>query len=357
MVITEEMKEAALEVIDSHIFEWGPNVKELEKEVCNAWDVKHAICVSSGTAAIHLTLLAFGITAGDEVITVPNSDKATANCVMFVGAKPIFVDIDLETFNIDVDKIEKKITPKTKAILPVHMYGHPANIDSILEIANKHDLLVIEEACHASGSKYKNKWIGSFGDAACFSFSGKNIGVMGWGGVVTTNDNEIAEDVRARRFLGMRSYSDKDPKVLGLNHVMGEIEAAIGRIAFRHLNEWNETRRRNASHYKELLEGSPVRTPVEKTWAYHVYLHYVILASRRDELKDHLMRNGIEPLVLYPTIHPHYKYYLKQYGPSKESFPMAEREKKEMLALPVHPNMSYEKIDCVAETIKGFYKK
>jgi len=355
-VVTKDLEKALLKVLWSGSYILGEQNRKLEEEFARYCEVKHGVAVNSGTAALQLSLLAFGIERGDEVITVPHTYIATANAISFTGAKPVFVDVDKETYTMNPKNIEKKITKKTKAIIPVHIYGHPADMKPIIEIANKYDLRVIEDACQAHGAKYYNKRVGSLGDAACFSFyPSKNMTVCGDGGIIVTNNETVADKSKVLRNQGERVKYVHE--YLGFNMRLSEIHACIARIQLKHLDEWNAARRKNAEEYDTLLANlEKVTLPIQRKWAQHVYHYYVIRYPQRDKLQKHLTSKGIGVGVHYPTpihLEPIYKKKLKL---TEGMFPIAEKTANEVLSLPIHPKLSYEQIEFVSSHISKFAK-
>jgi len=285
--IKKEIDRAIQEVIDTSSFIMGENVEEFENEFPKFCGVKYGVGTSSGTAALHMALLSCGIGKGDEVITIPYTFIATTEAVSYTGARVVFVDIEDKSYTIDPGKIGKAITERTRAIIPVHLFGQPADMDRINEIARKYNLVVIEDACQAHGALYKGKRVGSLGDIACFSFyPGKNLGAYGDAGMVVTDNRELIKKVKLLRDHGR---SEKYYHQLeGYNYRLDGIQAAILRVKLKHLGEWTEMRRKNAQLYTELLNGSRVKTPAEMAYARHVYHLYVIRTEKRDELHSKL---------------------------------------------------------------------
>jgi perosamine synthetase len=349
----DDIKKAVLEVLDSGWYILREKTREFEKKFAEFCDVKNAVCVSSGTAGIFLSLLALDIKRGDEVIVPSFSFVSTATSVMEVGAKPVFVDIDAKTYTVDPEKIREAVTKRTKAIMPVHLYGHPANMDSILEIAEENDLYVIEDACQAHGAEYKGKKVGGIGHVACFSFyPSKNMTVCGDGGAVVTNNGEIAETVRKLRDHGRRDKYIFDLK--GYNLRFNEIQAAIGIKQLEKLPKWNENRRNIARMYNQALKDL-VTTPVEEPWAKHVYHLYVIRTNKREELKGFLSRHGISTLVHYPVpIHKQLAItsVLGVQPPLKNTEKFAE----EVLSIPMYPTLTKREVEYVSEKIAKFFE-
>lgn len=341
-----------------HVFEGmqlflGENVQALEKEFAQYCQAQYGIGVSDGTAALQIILRAMDIGPGDEVITISHTFIATAEAIMLVGAKPVFIDIDPVTFLMDVTQIEAKITPHTKAILPVHLYGQMVDMDPLLEIASKYNLRVIEDACQAHGAEYKGRRAGSLGDAAAFSFYySKNLGAYGEGGFVATNDSEVARKVRMIRDHGSerRYYHD----MIGLNGRLDEIQAVVLRAKLPHLNGWNEARRSNAALYKELLQGSAVVTPTESAYNRHIYHLYVLRAPKRDELQAWLKNQGIFTGIHYP-VPIHLQPAMKSLGYKVGDLPITEQAVTEILSLPMFAELTDEEVKTVVDAVKGFY--
>ncbi|AIY90176.1 hypothetical protein GACE_1132 [Geoglobus acetivorans] len=296
-----------------------------------------------------MAIKALGIGPGDEVITVSHTFISTVDAIVRNSARPVFVDIGPETYTIDVPQIEKAITDRTKAILPVHIYGHPANIDPIIEIAEEYGLYVIEDASQAHGAEYKGRKVGSIGHVACFSFyPTKNLGAYGDAGAIVTNDDELAEKLRMMRNYG--SSKKYYHEFIGVNSRLDEIQAAILRVKLRHLDEWNERRRKIAEMYNELLENSDVITPVEKEWAKHVYHLYVIRHKDRDKLQQYLLENGIKTQIHYPVPVHLQKAYL-DLG-IRVKLPVTERISREVLSLPMFTHLTYYEIKNIAKVMR-----
>lgn len=347
--IKGEIDAAVQDVLDKTAFIMGENVKNFEDNFAKFCGVKHAIGVSSGTSALHLALLAVGIKAGDEVITVPNTFIATAEAISHTGAEVKFSDVDTETYTIDVSKI--RITDKTKAIIPVHLYGQMAEMDALMDFAEDNNLRVIEDAAQAHGAEHKNRKAGTIGDVGCFSFyPGKNLGAYGDAGMVVTNNDEIAEKVRILRDHGR---SEKyEHRVVGFNHRIDALQCAILNVKLKHLNTWTDARRKNAKLYNELLsEVDGVITPVEKEYNKHVYHLYVIRTKRRDEMQKYLKSKGISTGIHYPIplhLQPAYKYLNYKKG----DFPITESCTDEILSLPMFAELKEDEIRYVCDKIK-----
>lgn len=344
-VVKEAMKNAA--------FIGGPQVTGFEEEFAAFCDAPFCIGVGSGTDALRFALMASNVSRGDEVITVPNTFIATTEAVTQVGAKPVFVDVRSDTCNIDVKEIESKISSKTKAIIPVHLYGQPADMDSILEIANRYNLVVIEDACQAHGALYNNRKAGSIGTAGCFSFyPGKNLGAFGEAGAVVTKDETISEKIRMIRDHGQeKKYFHK---IEGFNGRLDAIQAAVLRVKLKKLSEWNSARQKNAKMYSELLsQVKGVRVPFEEAFAKSVYHLYVIHVDKRDELQKFLSDRGISSGLHYP-VPLHLQEAYKDMGFKKGSFPIAEKSAEQLLSLPMFPELKKEEIEYTVNTIKEF---
>jgi len=350
--IQDEIDTAVHKVLDSTHFILGENLAKFEKEFANYCSAEYCIGLNTGTSALHLALLAKGVGRNDEVITVPNTFIATCEAVSYTGAVPKFVDIDTETYNIDHNKLENAITKKTKAIIPVHMYGQPADMKPIMEIAKKHNLIVIEDACQAHGAEYYGKRV-PIAEIGCFSFyPGKNLGAYGEGGCIITNDKRVDELARAYRDHGQ--VKKHVHKYIGYNYRLEEIQAAILRVKLKYLDKWIEMRRNNASIYNEKLNRI-VATPVEKSCNKHVYHIYCIRIKKRQKLIDHLNSKGIQTAIHYPTpIHLQEAYTSLNY--KRGSFPIAEQYTDEILSLPMYPELTEEEISVVAKSIKEFLK-
>jgi len=347
MSIKDKIDKAISGVVESGFFILGENVRKFESEFSKYCSVNHGAGVASGTDALKIALLACGVRYGDEVITTPLSAIATSFSITHIGATPVFVDVD-ETYNIDVNKIEENINKKTKAILPVHLYGNPCDMDVILEIAKKHDLKVIEDASQAHGAEYKGKKVGGLADAAAFSFyPTKNLGCYGDGGIILTNDEEIAE----RAFL-LRNYGQTkryEHTIRGFNSRLDEIQAAVLLVKLKHLDEWNDARRKNAKLYIKLLDGSTVITPIEREYVKHVYHQFVIRTEQRDKLKKFLESNGVLTDIHYPKP----IYMQKAYADlGIKSMPIVEGFTKKILSLPIYPELKKEQIETIVRLIK-----
>ena len=345
----DEIQAAVQRVLKSGRFILGPEVEAFEREVAEYLGVKHAIGVNSGTDALIIALRALGVGPGDEVITTPFTFFATAEAISLVGAKPVFVDIDPKTFNINPELIPPAITPQTKAILPVHLYGQAADMDPILALAKEHGLKVLEDVAQAFGGEYRGRKLGTLGDAGAFSFfPTKNLGAYGDGGLVATNNDQVAELARMLRAHGARKKYHNE--VLGYNSRLDAIQAAILRVKLPRIDAWNEARRRVAETYNELLRDIPgVQTPYEAPYAKHVYHQYTlrITGGRRDKVRTKLAEAGIGTMVYYPIpVHQ-----LPVYGYPAGSFPEAERAAQEVLSLPIWPLLDTDILAQVLENL------
>ena len=345
---------AIAEVCDSQLLALGPAVAEFEQSSAAYVGCRHAIGVSSGTDALLLSLMALGIGPGDEVITTPFTFFSTAGSIVRVGARPVFVDIDPATYNINPDFIEDKITDRTRAIIPVHLFGQAARMRTITEIAQRHGLSVIEDAAQAIGSSQDGTKCGALGDMACFSFyPTKNLGAFGDGGLLTTDDDVLAEKVTCLRNHGQtQSYVYK---FVGGNFRLDGIQAAVLGVKLGFLEEWNTRRRQHAAMYDELLADSPVRRPWIERGNVTNYHQYTIAASRRDALKQHLADNGIGSAIFYP-LPIHLQECFGDLGYAQGDLPVAEKCAQEVLSLPIYAELRPEQVAYVAETILGFYK-
>jgi len=346
--IGEGIKEVVNRVLDSGWYILGNEVKNFEKEFSDYIGTKYGVGVSSGTDAIMISLMALGIAQGDEVITVPHTSIATASAISLTGAKPIFVDIKEDTMLMDVNKVESKISNRTKAIVPVHLYGHPVDMNPLIEISEKYGIPIVEDCAQAHGAEYKNKKVGSIGKLGAFSFyPTKNLGAYGDGGMIVTNDEELYQ-----RLLMLRQYGwkERDKSVMkGVNSRLDEIQAAILRVKLKYLDKWNEKRRKNAKLYNELLEDAGILTPVEKEYAKHVYHQYVVRSKRRNALKEYLQKRGVQSQIHYPfPVHKQEPYK------TSSKFPITEKICNHILSLPIHPFLQEDEIIYILEKVKEF---
>jgi dTDP-4-amino-4,6-dideoxygalactose transaminase len=349
--LRSEIDAAIGKVIDSCAFAGGPFVAAFEERFAAFCGCTYCIGVGSGTDALWLTLLACGVGPGDEVITVPNTFMATAEAITYCGAKPVFVDVDALTYTMDPTLIEEAITSRTKAVIPVHLFGQPADMDPILEIARAHDLLVIEDAAQAHGAEYKGKRAGSLGDVGCFSFyPGKNLGALGEAGAVVTSDRELQQKIRILRDHGqVHKYHHA---MVGWNARMDGIQAAVLAVKLRHLEKGNELRRQHAAKYDDALSDiETVMPPFTAAYANHVYHIYAIRVHRRDELLQSLAEMGVACGVHYPVpIHLQQAYH--HLGYPVGSFPIAERSARQLISLPMFPELLLGHMEIVTTAVK-----
>jgi dTDP-4-amino-4,6-dideoxygalactose transaminase len=350
--IKDEIDEAVLGVMESGYFVLGPNVKALEAEVAEYVGCQHGVGVASGTDALRLSLEALDIGPGDEVITTPFTFVATANTISHAGARPVFVDIDPRTFNIVPAQIEAAITERTKAIVPVHLYGQPAEMDAIIDIARRHNLYVIEDCAQAIGAEDDGRRVGTFGDLACFSFyPTKNLGAFGDAGMVTTNDPDLAERVTVLRQQGSRTRYYHD--VLGFNSRLDEMQAALLRVKLRRLDDWQSRRGQIAVRYDAGLGELDVETPFVRPGVTHVYHQYTIRVARRDELIEFLRERDVGSMIYYPLpLHLQKMYHDLDYA--EGSLPVSESAGREVLSLPIYPELTDEQVRTVVDTIGEF---
>jgi dTDP-4-amino-4,6-dideoxygalactose transaminase len=345
-----EIDHAISKVLESGWFILGNEVAQFEQAFSNYIGVKHAIGVNSGSDALFLAFKALGIGRMDEVITVSLTMVSTADAIVRCGATPVFVDIAPNTYCIDVEKIEEKITERTKAILPVHIYGHPADLDPVMQLAKRYELSVVEDACQAHGALYKGKKVGSFGEMGCFSFyPTKNLGSYGDGGIVVTNNSNLAKKVEMLRNYGQSQRYHHD--IVGINSRLDELQAAILRVKLTHLDEWNKTRRELAKNYTELLEPTDIKLPVEKGYATHVYHQFVVQLSQRDELQRYLKGNGIQTQIHYPI--PVHKQKAYEGVGDSANLPVTEKACAEILSLPLYPSLAFDGVSRVGELIRN----
>jgi dTDP-4-amino-4,6-dideoxygalactose transaminase len=352
--IKNEIDSAIAQVIDSCTFAGGPFVEKFEREFAGFCGCEHAVGVGSGTEALWLSLLALGIGRGDEVITVPNTFIATAEAISLCGAQPVLVDIDEKSYNMDVSQIETAITKRTKAIIPVHLFGQMADMDPIMVIAKRHGLFVIEDACQAHGAEYREKKAGTIGDAGCFSFyPGKNLGAYGDAGALITNDPELAQKAKILRDHGQIKKYHHD--VIGWNSRMDGLQGAILSVKLKYINDWNDKRRDIAALYDQLLpENNWLKKPCKVLNGQHIYHVYAVRARPRDKLIMHLHRNNVQTGIHYPLpIHLQKAYRDPN---SVMHFPIAEKCCRELLSLPMYPEMPIEFIEYVSEQIRTFSK-
>jgi dTDP-4-amino-4,6-dideoxygalactose transaminase len=380
--IKSDADKNVLEILSSANYIMGENVKQFEKEICEYLGAKNAISVGNGTDALVIALKALGIGQGDEVITSPFTFFATAESISAVGATPVFVDVRLDTFNIDPSKIEEKITSKTKAIMPVHIFGQPANMDEIMAIAKKQNLYVIEDACQAIGAEYKGKKVGILGDIACFSFfPTKNLGCAGDGGIIVTNNDDLATICKALRTHGSGADGRKAYNLLnnidenieendsidntvynplkyynyliGYNSRLDEIQAAILRVKLKELDKWNELRREHIKFYNENLKDTEFITPFEEKDVKHVYHMYILQSERRADVVSYLKDKGIATGIYYP-VPLHLQKVYEGLGYKLGDMPNAEYLSERTFAIPVYPELSKEQREYIVDVLKSF---
>lgn len=348
--LREEVAQALQEVADSMSYCLGPKVAQFEENFARYAGTRHAIGVNSGTSALHLALICAGVGPGDEVITVPATFIATSWAISYVGANPVFVDVDPATYTMDVNQIEKQITRKTKAILPVHLYGQPADMEPLMEISERHGIPVIEDAAQAHGANFRGKGAGTFGLAGCFSFyPGKNLGAYGEGGAVVTNDDGIASRLRSLRdhAQSTRYYHDE----IGFNYRMDAFQGAVLDIKLKYIERWTEARRLLAARYNELLGGLPLQLPAEAPDRRHVWHLFVVLHRERDRIRKELEARGILTSLHYPVpVHLQKAYRHLRYRVG--DFPVTERISRECMSLPLFPEMTTQQQDRVIEGLR-----
>jgi len=350
--IKDEVDAAVLDVLDSTAYVLGPKVQAFETAFATAHDAAHGVAVNTGTSALHVALLAEGIGAGDEVITIPMTFTATVAAISYTGATPVFVDVDPETFTMNPAQIAGKITPRTRAILPVHLYGQAADMDPIMKIARAHGLKVIEDCAQAHLATYKGRPVGGFGDYGCFSFyPGKNLGAYGEGGLVTTSNDASAERMRLLRDWGqVRKYHHE---MLAYNYRMDGIQGAVLGVKLKYLDGWTEKRRSRAALYRNLLDGSGIKVTTEATDRRHVYHIFSVFHTERDRLQAHLSEAGIQSGLHYPfPVHLQKAY--ADLGHKPDDFPVSEQVAKTQLSLPMYPELPDSDVARVVEALKSF---
>ncbi|MFZ1519605.1 MAG: DegT/DnrJ/EryC1/StrS family aminotransferase [Ignavibacteriaceae bacterium] len=376
LALKKELDEAVIKVAESQHFILGPEVTEMEKEFCNYLGCKHALGVSSGTDALLLALMAIDIKPGDEVIVPTYSFFATAGVVSRLFATPVLVENDPVTFNMDPKDFEKKITAKTKAVIPVHLYGQSADLDEIVKIAKDHNIIVIEDAAQAIGTQYKDgRFVGTVGDIGCFSFfPSKNLGCYGDGGLVTTNNEDLAKVLNIKRVHGgePKYYH----KVIGGNFRIDALQAAVLRVKLPHLDKWSEKRRQNANRYTQLFVEAGLAEETGKTSFdaknkvllpkaaferfrvrnFHIYNQYIVRVDKRDQLREFLSKNEIGTEIYYPVPF-HLQECFKELGHKKGDFPLSEFSADTSIALPIFPELSDDQLVFVVETIKKFFNQ
>jgi dTDP-4-amino-4,6-dideoxygalactose transaminase len=350
--LKKEIDAALARVLDSGYFVLGRELEAFESEFAEYAGVKHCVGVGNGLDALVLSLKALGVSQGDEVLVPSNTYIATWLAVSYAGAKPVPVEPDERTYNMDPEKIEGALTGRTKGMIPVHLYGQPADMDRIREIAKKHKLWIVEDAAQAHGARYKGNHVGGMGDMAGWSFyPGKNLGALGDGGAVTTNSSELAERVRVLRNYGSRVKYFNEVK--GVNSRLDEIQAAILRIKLRHLNDWNNRRRRIAAQYQTGLASAGLVLPYVPDWAEPVHHLFVVRSKQRDALRQHLEKSGIATLVHYP-VPPHLQQAYKDLGMRAGDLPISEKIHEEVLSLPIGPHLSESQAASVIQAVREF---
>jgi len=356
--IADEVQGAVAAVLPTGKYTLGPNLKRFEQEFAAYCEARHSIGISSGTAALHLALEALGVGPGDEVITVANTYIATALAISYTGATPVFVDVDPQTFNMTVELTAAKITKRTRALLPVHLYGHVVDMDPLMALAKQHGLAVLEDASHAHGARYKGRRTGSLGHMAAFSFyPGKNIGAYGDGGAITTNDPDLDEKARVLRYVGQRLKFVHE--VIGFQDRLDELQAAILSVKLKRLDEWNDRRRALAAIYDEMLAETPLQLPHVADYAYHVYYSYATIApteAERNRLLAFLLERGIGGYAMYPAIVPMQGAYLHM-GYKESDFPVASGYARRVLNLPLFETLRPDEARRTAEAILAYYDR
>ncbi|MFC2168327.1 DegT/DnrJ/EryC1/StrS family aminotransferase [Acidobacteriota bacterium] len=354
--IKPEIDASIQSVLDATAFAGGPFVKEFEKAFSEKYEVKNSISCGNGTDALYISMKALGIGPGDEVITVANSWISTSETISQTGARPVFVDIEPDYYCIDVDLIEEKICENTKAIIPVHLYGHPANIFKIKDICEKHKLFLIEDCAQAHFATFKDKKVGTFGIAGTFSFyPGKNLGAYGDAGAIISNNDEFAH--KASLFANHGSLQKHKHEIEGINSRMDGIQAAVLKVKLKYIEKWNSARHNNALHYNKLLSDLPdVKTPMIHEDAYPIFHLYVIRTKKRDELADYLQSKKIGAGMHYPTALPFMPAY-RYLGYQPTDFPIAFQYQNEILSLPMYPELTHAQIEYVVNTMKEFFDR
>ncbi len=353
--IGEEVEREALSVLRSGRYVLGPAVEAFEAEFADYCGVPHAVAVNSGTSALHLALLAAGIGPGDEVVTVPTTFVATVAAITYTGARPVLVDVDPLTLTMDPERLEAALTPRTRAVIPVHLYGQPADMDPIIETARSRGIAVIEDACQAHGARYRGQRAGGLGDFGCFSFyPGKNLGACGEGGAVVTRDAAAAETIRMLRDWGQRR---KYEHVLrGFNYRMDNLQGAVLRVKLRHLDRWNDARRAIAERYDVAFADTPAEPVTRAAYAESVYHLYVIRHEARDALQAHLESHGIQTGLHYPyPVHLLDAY--RDLGYANDAFPVAEQAARAVLSLPIYAEMPAAHVEAVIDAVRGFFAR
>lgn len=353
--LRKEIDAVIAKTLDNCSFCLGPDVVQFEKDFAKHCGAEHCVAFNSGTSALHVALLLLGVGRDDEVVTTPCTFVATSWAISYVGAKPVYVDVEDATFNLDPKLLEKAITPRTKAIMPVHLYGHPMDLEPLLAIAGKHNLPLVEDAAQAHAAKYRGKVIGTFGAVSCFSFyPGKNLGAYGEGGALVTNNAAYAARARALREHGstVRYYHDE----VGFNYRMEGIQGAVLGVKLKHLDAWTRERRRVAHLYHELLADTPLQLPREAAYAESAYHLYVVRHPRRDDLKKHLEANKVGCALHYP-LPLHLQKCYASLGYKEGDFPVAEKAARQCLSLPIYPELTDAQVQRVAQVVREFFGK
>ncbi len=348
-----EIDAAIARTLDHCSFCLGPDVAQFEQDFAKFCGSAHGVAFNSGTSALHVAMRLLNVGPGDEVVTTPFTFVATSWAISYVGAKPVFVDIDDATFNLDPQRVEAAITPRTKAVMPVHLYGQPFDLEAIGDLCRKHRLPLVEDAAQAHGAKYKGRTIGTFGEISCFSFyPGKNLGACGEGGALVTNNADFAKRARSLREHGsaVRYYHDE----VGFNYRMEGIQGAVLGIKLKHLNDWTRERQRVAKRYTELLADTPLQLPHQPAFAESVWHLYVVRHPRRDELKKHLEANAVGCALHYP-LPLHLQKCYAGLGYHAGDFPNAEKAARECLSLPIFPELTEPQIQRVVAVVKDFF--
>jgi len=351
--IKSEIDNAVLRVVESGQYILGKDVSELENNCAKYLNTKHAIGCASGTDALQIAMMALGIGAGAEVITTTFTFVATVETIALIGAKPIYVDVEEDSFNMNVAQIKKAITEKTKAIIPVHLYGQPVDMNPLMEVAKKYNLFVIEDMCQAMGTEYNGNKVGTFGDISCTSFfPSKNLGAFGDGGMMFTDNDLLAEKVRMICNHGskVRYYHE----MLGVNSRLDTMQAAILNVKLDYLDEWNNKRRESAANYNKLFANSIIKTPAEKSFAKHIYHQYTIRVPKRDELAEYLKVKKI-PFGIYYPVPLHQQNAFSHYVEKDFHLPITEKIVNEVISLPMHTELTFEMQEYIANTILEFY--
>jgi perosamine synthetase len=352
-IVDEEMLQAALFSLQNEKLVMGESVYKFEEEFARYCGVRYAVSTASGTAAIQIAVQSIGIEGNDEVITTPFSFFATSNAVIHAGAEPRFADVENDGFNLDPHKVEARLTPKTRAIIPVHLYGHPARMDEFRDLADDKGVSIIEDACQAHGAEFNGKRVGSLGHVGCFSFyTSKNMTVCGDGGMIVTNDEQVADAACSFRDCGRASRYAMQR--IGYTSRLNTVNAAIGRVQLRRLDKWNQARRGMANLYRRELEGAPdvELPPTEAPSETPVYHLFVVRSNHRDQLSLHLEKNGVEAAIHYPIPIHLQAPYRTRYGYSEGSFPQAERLAGRVLSLPIHPAITEEEVRTVSRLVR-----